>query len=387
ILIRNTLPGNLILTGPITGTLILTGPKTGQNTSLTLQNLQGKVSVDGIDGVTDFMILNNLGTTEVNGNLSLTGTFNAVQSGSLTLNGNRAISANSILIDGITTQSNGTLKLTASTSGNISGGNISIGQITASEFSASGGTLILNGGITTGIGNKLDLSGMTSIELTGNSVLTGNLNLYLTDKDHTTGIYNTEGTTAYQLSIVSGSDLHLGEIGTAEHPLSSVRIQGNGNLTFASANGNIPIYTRGNDGIALLGNMNFIINEALTLNTAGYNGDLNLSGINIDGTGTLTLNSGDGDISLGNIGLNGAFAGLTIESASTLNLHGLLNLTKNTLDFSKVNSIILHSNQTWGTATTPYKVYLGNSSIDGTYNLNINAEALTMNGTIGANQA
>src|SRR5690606_25299802 len=194
--IRNTLPGNLILTGPITG----------QNNSLTLRNLQGKVSVDGINGVTNLTILNNLGTTEVNGDLSLTGAFNAVQSGSLTLNGNRAISANSILLDGITTQSNGTLKLTASTSGNISGGNISIGQITASEFSASGGTLILNGGITTGIGNKLDLSGMTSIELTGNSVLTGNLNLYLTDKDHTTGIYNTEGTTAYQLSIVSGSD-------------------------------------------------------------------------------------------------------------------------------------------------------------------------------------
>src|SRR5690606_440795 len=153
--IRNTLPGNLILTGPITG----------QNNSLTLRNLQGKVSVDGINGVTNLTILNNLGTTEVNGDLSLTGAFNAVQSGSLTLNGNRAISANSILLDGITTQSNGTLKLTASTSGNISGGNISIGQITASEFSASGGTLILNGGITTGIGNKLDLSGMTSIEL------------------------------------------------------------------------------------------------------------------------------------------------------------------------------------------------------------------------------
>src|SRR5690606_31252739 len=175
----------------------------------------------------------------------------------------------------ITIQSNGTLNLTASTSGNIS-----IGQITASEFSASGGTLILNGGITTGIGNKLDLSGMTSIELTGNSVLTGNLTL--NTADHATGIYNTKGTTAYQLSIVSGSDLRLGEIGTAEHPLSSVRIQGNGNLTFASANGNIPIYTRGNDGIALLGNMNFIVNDDLTLNTASYNGDLNLSGINID---------------------------------------------------------------------------------------------------------
>src|SRR5690606_34217546 len=89
--IRNTFPGNLILTDPITG----------QNNSLTLRNLQGKVSVDGINGVTNLTILNNLGTTEVNGDLSLTGAFNAVQSGSLTLNGNRAISANSILLDGI----------------------------------------------------------------------------------------------------------------------------------------------------------------------------------------------------------------------------------------------------------------------------------------------
>jgi len=75
-----------------------------------------------------------------------------------------------------------------------------------------------------------------------------------------------------------------------------------------------------------------------------------------------------------------------IQSNGKLNLHGELDITTTTFDFSSANAIELYTDLTLGSAEQTVNVNFGTASINGTYNLSLFTNELTM-GAIGNNIA
>jgi hypothetical protein len=142
----------------------------------------------------------------------------------------------------------------------------------------------------------------------------------------------------------------------------------------------------GQRGLSILGNWDWTLLEPLAFTTE--NQDLNLSGVNLNAVGSITFDTGSGSLSLGNIGANGTVTDLIIDQAGTLNLHGDIKLIGSTFgyNFSNVNAINLYKDMTFGSAEEPVIVNFGDSTIDGTYDLNIYSDEITI-GEIGSNIA
>jgi hypothetical protein len=149
----------------------------------------------------------------------------------------------------------------------------------------------------------------------------------------------------------------------------------------------------GSQGLSLLGNMMLDVGENYTFDTSGYGGNLNFSGVSITGSGELGFNTGTGELSLGDIGTNNPddllFTNLKIGSTGKLNLHGDLNIALEdgkSFDFSSLNTIELHTDLTLGNSETLVGVNFGSASINGTHDLTLYTNNLTL-GEIGNNIA
>ncbi|MHA7879564.1 MAG: two-partner secretion domain-containing protein [Saccharospirillum sp.] len=230
-----------------------------------------------------------------------------------------------------------------------------------------GGALEAVGAINLGLAGALNL-----IE---DSQLTGQLSLGTTNDNiaingpHSLAINNL------------GHSLTLYEVG-ANQALSSLSVSQVDTLRLTQ-----PLNTQGVDGVTLAGNQ-WLLTEDAQINTAGANGAIDLSGIGVNGPHTLTLNAGDGTVSLGDIGQSGKLASLILQQASALQLGGDISTDSERLDFSVVQAIELIADTRIDSSEQDGIIDLGTGSIDGTFDLTLNSGegAITL-GAVGQNTA
>lgn len=374
--------GNLNIASNISSTI--------NSENLLFNVTDGSMDLAGVAGVSDLTITNSSNLTNFNGDIAITGelltnTNEANLTGGITLAaGDINFSSTDILSSDLTTLT--TLSAT---------GAVKLGDFEAGSLTVNSNELQLNGTVTTSLSitNSLDLSHSGAITLANDSTLTGNLLLARAGVDPDTFILvpidSLAGQTARSLEInYTNQDFMLGKVG-ANNELQSFTLNGSGQIILDGTDV-FSINTIGRDGISLLGNLSLELTEALNIDTSrnsGGGGNINLSGLNIDGEFAVTLDPGSANIYLGTIGSNTAIASLATEGTGNIELYGDINNVEAMFDFSKASAIILNNNITFG-ANDAYLVnlLLGDASINGNYDLTIFSSIFTA-GAIGQNIA
>jgi len=374
---RNT--GNLIINSNITSST--------NDKGLSLFATDGAIEINAISGVQDLTITNSSSLTTLNGDLTLSGNF-STDTSAITLN------------------SSGT-GLTISTTGNIdvsktefttsdatdktifTASELKIGDITTGQLVVNSTALHLNGEINTSkeTVQSLDLSQSGSILIENDAVLNGNL--YLGTLNNETAINSLDSTDLKSLEInYDNQDMNFGDVG-ATTALQSFKLNGSGALTLGSTS-TFSIKTAGNEGISLLGNLTIDLVEELNIDTSsnsGSGGDINLSGLNINGEHAISLKAGSGNIYLGTIGDTAAVKSFAAVNTGNIELFGNINNLENIFDFSNASSVILNDNITFGSSELYLASLLfGDASINGNFDLTIFSSILTL-GEIGQNIA
>ena len=377
---------NISLSSTNTASIIINSDITSTNSSsLNFSVSDSDLQIQSIAGLNDLSISNGSSLTQIKGDLTMTGELTGNSTPSITLVGDRSISSNSI--DFSSTEivadsaESSVITLEATTT-------INLAETTVEQLSVTSSELILNGDITTSLdtASSMNLSGAGKITLGADSTLTGNLTL-----KNDTGIVPIDsavnGNIYRDLSIVYKSqDITLGLIGDT-NPLQSFTINGEGKLTLDSTStleGTLPIpITNSTSGLSFLGELSLLLEQDLIIDTLVNNGNINLSGLSVDGSFNVNLTSGSGDISLGSLGLSTAIASLSTDTSGIINLHGDIVNAGLAFDFSSSSSILLHSNITLGQS----EIFLtsanfGNNTIDGNYDLTLYTNSLSW-GAIG----
>jgi len=376
-----------------TGHVLLNADITSSsNYNLSLSVSDSDLQIQGVSSLGDLTIENSSSLTTLNGDIDITGSFSTGSTPSITVTGSRTINANngidlsatSLVGDASSTSS---ISLSALDSTDNSLASISISDITTDSLSIVSSELILNGDITTSLSspNSLELSESGVITLATNSALIGNLNL--SNSTAIVAINSQSASNTRSLTVEYGSqDFSLGLVGY-DIPLQSLSITGTGNLslnTGSTVDGSLPIpVTDGTNGISFLGNLALTLDQDLVIDTAINNGDINLSGLTIDGPFSLNLSSGSGNISLGEVGLINPVVSVVTETTGIINLHGNIINTELMFDFSSASSILLNENVTLGSSDSILtSVDFGNNTIDGNYDLTLYTNSLSW-GAIG----
>lgn len=387
--------GDIILSKDIslstanTGHLLLNADLTSSaNNNLQLSVSDSDLQIQNVTTIGNLNIANASSLTLINGDIDISGVFSTGNTPSITLSGERSISAASgidLSMTNLISDTNTANNILLTSTGSAT--NISIADITTDSLSVVSSELILFGDITTSLteANSLDFSNAGMITLANDSALTGNLNL--NNSSTIVPINSQSASNSRNLIIEYGSqDFTLGLVGT-DTALQSISISGTGNLildTASTADGTLPIpVTDGSTGISLLGNLSMNLDQDLIIDTSLTNGDINLSGLSIDGAVNISLNSGSGNISLGSLGQTTAISGISTLTSGIINLYSDINNAGLTFDFSNATSIILHDDVTFGSAELPLtSTNFGTSTIDGNYDLTLYTNDLSW-GAIG----
>lgn len=311
----------------------------------------------------------NSGTNTLGSTVSIDGDLAMVDAGTWSLTADSQIESTSGQLDlsGTTLSADGH-SLTLTSSNDLSMGSASADTLTLSSTSAT-----LNGDLTAT--TSLDVSNTGAIELASDTTLTGPLNL----GDETTSVA-INGNQALVID-AQDSDLTLYSLGNTT-ALDSLTVQNANTLELTQ-----PIQTQGIDGITLAGNRLDLLADT-SFDTSSANGNIDLSGIGVNGGFTLTLNAGDGRISLGDLGQGTALVSLSVEEASSLQLGGSINTEDTELDFSVVQAVDLIDDVTLDTSAQAGAINFGSATIDGTYDLNLTTGAGTITlGAVGQNVA
>lgn len=360
--------------------------------NLALNVTDGSMDLAGINGVHDLTITNSSSLTNLNGDISITGTL-STNANEVTLAGGIAFTAGDINFSNTDIVSNDFSTATTLTA-NSSTGIIQLSDLNAGTLKINSNELQLSGTIATDLtsANSLDLSDSGKITLANDATLTGNL--LLASAGTEPGTYNIvpidtlEGQAARSLEInYTSQDFMLGKVGE-NNALQSFTLNGSGQLSLDGTD-SFSIKTSGHDGISFLGNLSLELTEALNIDTSENSdgGNINLSGLSIDGEVAIRLNSGSADISLGTIGSNTAIASLITEGTGNIELYGNINNVEGGFDFSSASSIILNNNITFGSADAYLvNLLLDDATINGNYDLTIYSSVFT-SGTIGQNIA
>lgn len=373
-------------TGNLTLSSSIDSAATGN--SLQIEASDGAINLSAIKAVTNLTINNSSSLTTLNGNIDLAGDF-TTEASAITLNGNLLIKAAGNIdfknTEFTTSSTDAAIIITAENSGKT----VKLGDFTSGTLAVNSEALHLNGEISTSktIAKSMDLSGSGAILLENDSILSGNL--YLGETISAVAINSLSTSDAKSLEInYDSQDLVLGQVGTAT-PLQSFTINGSGKLTLASTS-TFSIATTGNEGISLLGSLTLDLLDILTIDTSGNSGsggDINLSGLNINGEYAIDLKAGSGNISLGTIGDSAAIASLVTLNTGNIELYGNINNVASIFDFSNASSVILNDNITFGSSELYLASLLfGDASINGNFDLTIFSSILTL-GEIGQNIA
>ncbi|MEH6450889.1 MAG: filamentous hemagglutinin N-terminal domain-containing protein [Oleispira sp.] len=373
-----------------TGNLTLSSSidSAASNNSLHIEASDGAINLSAITDVTNLTINNSSSLTTLNGNIDLAGDF-TTEASAITLNGNLTIEADGNIdfknTEFTTSSADATIVITADTLGKT----VKLGDFTAGTLSINSKALHLNGEISTSktIAKSMDFSGSGAISLEDDSILNGNL--YLGTAISAVAIDSLSTSDPKSLEInYDSQDLILGQVG-AVTPLQSFTINGSGKLSLASTS-TFSITTTGNEGISLLGSLTLDLLDVLTIDTSGNSGsggDINLSGLNINGGFAVNLKAGSGNISLGTIGDSAAIASLVTLNTGNIELYGNINNVASIFDFSNASSVILNDDIIFGNSELYLTSLLfGDASINGNYDLTIFSSILTL-GEVGQNIA
>ena len=229
----------------------------------------------------------------------------------------------------------------------------------------------LNGVI---VASELNFSEAGELVLAGDSQLTGALDLG--DDVQAVAING-----PYELSIDNlGADLRLYDVGSS-NALEAFSLVNAGTLELDN------LTTSGSGGISLSGQQ-LLLTADTTFDTASANGTIDLSGIDVNGAYTLSLNAGGGGVSLGNIGQAQRLVSLDLIQASSLGLGGRISTDDAQIDFSQVFAIELTDDTELDTSANDGTIDLGTASIDGTFDLILNSGAgAIVLGEVGQNIA
>lgn len=385
----NKSSGTLNLITYNTGNLTISSAinSTAQN-NLDIEATDGAINLSTINNVNNLTITNSSSLTTLNGDLSIGGDF-VTSASTINLVGNRTLTAagNINIKDTEFTTDNpaSTIIINALTDNTA----IKIGDFTSGSLTVNSKALHLNGEISTSkeTTNSLNLSNSGAISLESDSVLSGNLYLGATGSE--IAINSLSSTELRNLEInYDNHDIIFGDIGK-DIALQSFILNGTGKVTLASTK-SFSINTAGNAGVSFLGNLTMDLIDELTIDTSensGSGGDINLSGLNINGEFAVNLKAGSGNISLGTIGDSAAVKTLSVVNTGNIELYGNINNVENMFDFSNASSVILNDNITFGNSELYLTSLLfGDASINGNYDLTIYASALTI-GEIGQNIA
>lgn len=355
--------------------------------SISIESGTGGFKLSGISNANDITITNstltNINTEQsLKGNYSANGIIDMSSLNHLGFIGEVNLSANKIDFSDTNINSNSDILLSADLLTldkiNAASLNINNGSIYSSE-------LILMGDLITKGSLNLDAN---SIVLNNDITLEGDINLLNKKELSDNGLLYSE--TSKLVPTISGlkhltmnaknKEAYLYDFGKTT-PLASFTLNGEGTLHMVGRPN-----LSGSSGLSILGNWDWDLLEPYSFITE--NQDLNLSGVNLNTVGSLTFETGSGSLSLGNIGSKGTVTDVIINEAGTLNLHGDIKLVGSEFgyDFSKASNIMLHKNTTLGSTEEPSIVNLGNVDIDGTFDLNIYSNDISL-GDIGSNIA
>ena len=316
------------------GGLEINAQTVNSNSPITLDT--GNLKINSSDTVT---LPQDINTTN-GSNVEITATNNII-TGNITTNG-QPITLNSS--NGNITTNPGILN----TSSPNNGGNITI--ITPQTLNLGG----VNTSTSNGQAGNVTLN-------TGNNpiILNGDINTSSNNGVGSQQQYNSPLQLAFpDITLTSSGTNNSGDI------IFNNSINGNSNLTLNAGSGNITFSTVGDSnplsslqvnttGLTTLkgnlttnNNLDFSnasggtqLENPIIINTTGNNGNILFNNSRITGSQTLTLNAGNGTISLNTVGNNNnPINGLIFQQASALNLFGDI-YTSAGLNFSSVNTV------------------------------------------------
>ena len=385
--ISSTDKGSITLNGSI---------RSNSTSSLKINTTNGNISLGSITGFSNVDIVKeiNEGTTVFYGDISASNAITLDKLGDITIDSDFAITSGTEInisnshLNAKTSDSDITLTANSITADEISGKNIDLNAATIElhdDISASGNLNLLSSD-----------SSLVNINLENDVSLTGNMDFLSSDSSNINfnGLnYGLElaalNSDVYMHTFDENSELNYLSI-TAGNSTTASNLYFNTTYNAETKSNQIILPSlNGTQGLSLLGNLDLVADANQVLDTSSYNGNLDFSGVNLSTSGSLTFDTGTGDLSLGNISSvsdDALLESLVIQSNGKLNLHGELDITTTTFDFSSANAIELYTDLTLGSAEQTVNVNFGTASINGTYNLSLFTNELTM-GAIGNNIA
>ncbi|VXD22684.1 CHAT domain-containing protein [Planktothrix paucivesiculata] len=335
------------------GGLEINAQTVNSNSPITLDT--GNLRINSSDTVTlpQDVITTNGSNVEINAT-------NNIVTGNITTNG-QPITLNSST--GNVTINPGILN----TSSSENGGNITIstpqtlnlGEVNTSAIAGTAGTLNLNTGNNPIILNS-DINTSSNNGTGSQQQYNSPVQLASPDITLTSSGTNNSGNIIFNNSINGNSNLTLnagsGNITFStvgdSNPLSSLQVNTTGLTTLQ---GNLTTNNNLDFSNALGGTQ---LENSITINTAGNNGNILFNNSPITGSTTLTLNAGSGTISLNTVGNNNnPIGGLIFQQANALNLFGDI-YTSTGLNFLSVNTVNISGN------LVTLDTSIGNGAID-----------------------
>jgi len=374
--LANIANGQISISGNLSSLTTAGTPDPGTYSSISIEAFNGDIKLDSLTNVTNVNIekIGN-GDIQLNGDINVTQNINLSNLGDVTVAQDVTFSSNTFSsidshLNGYDTRKN----ISIYTDNKADLGQISANNITikGAEDSVKSATELHDDVTAIDVLNFLN----TDITLKNSLSLTGNIN-FLSDATPTVTALSING--PHDLDIHSSNEqIYINNIGLDES-LDSLSIEGNAELTFI----NDPNITEGGR-LSLLGNLKFNVGANHVFNS--NNGELDFSGTTINGSKTLTFNTGTGNLSLGTIGNDSVIDSLIIHSTGKLNLYGDITLATPSFDLSSLSAIQIYQDMTFGSAELPAMVNFGDATLDGTYSLTLFGDTITL-GTIGSNIA
>ncbi|MEB3282785.1 MAG: CHAT domain-containing protein [Lyngbya sp.] len=371
--------------------------------SLTINTGNGRVDLGiiGNQNPISSLTVNSTGQTNLNGDITTSGTVNFSGAENISLFSDIRIDTTAgngdgdINLDGGTVDGTFNLELNSGTA-NISLGDIGLEQPLEALTIESADIVNLSGSIFAN--NGLDFSSADAVNLLGTNITlqtsgdNGNINL--------SPPVNASGEGIRSLTINTGNgQVDLGIIGN-QNPISSLTVNSTG-----QTNLNGDITTSGRVNFSGAENISLFSDIVIDTTAGNGDGDINLDGGTVDGTFNLELNSGSGNVTLGTVGSNSILGNLTVNSSGTTEFNSTVTATSLTTDApgtTELNANInTTNNQTYNDAVTllnniTLNSSLGednpdgniefNSTLDGTFNLQLNSGSGNVTlGTVGNN--
>ncbi len=378
--IGNNSNGKITLTGDI---------QTTDESGLKINTVNGHIEIDGIsetDKLNSFTIIKTLaseGSVLINSDLYAATDITLNDLGNIEFSKDTTMSANTLHSTGSHLKSDFGLIIETNSESNL-------GQVTAKDISVIGIAATksisnLHDDITA-IDSVTFLN--TDIVLQSNVSLTGHMNFLdapVAGPDSELFINKPSINGNHDLSLnANNTDIHIYKFGDST-ALRSLSINGVGDIVFDD-NPIIDNLGNGSGGLSLLGDLNFNVGKDASFDTSDYDGYLDFSGATLNGTGSLTFDTGTGDLTLGTIGNNSSLESLVIKSTGKLNLEGDITLATPSYDFSSLSAVEIYKDMTFGSAESLAIVNFDDTTLDGTFSLTLFSDEITL-GTIGSNKS